>query len=180
MLCELLELNHWPFPPVIPSWPLTHPCLCMSSGQGTCHFDQVESKSDLGKYVRKTCCQKEEKEELDAVPSPRPRGKLGVDLSLTFDPLNVGETMRIPWYRGQFCLSKANTLTLLFWPFVVVWSMPMTYLWPLTLNHNRSDKEVTVDTYACLFKTNNLTLLIVSFKVVCNITLVPFDPCDPI
>ena len=32
----------------------------MSSGQGTGHYHQVWSKSDVGKYVKKTCCQKEE------------------------------------------------------------------------------------------------------------------------
>ena len=39
-------------------WP--HHCLCMSSGSGISHCDQVWSKSDVGKYVKKTCCQKKE------------------------------------------------------------------------------------------------------------------------
>ena len=40
----------------------------LSSGQHTSHFDQVKSKSNVGKYVKKTCCQKEEerrKKKLD-------------------------------------------------------------------------------------------------------------------
>ena len=50
-----------------PQWPHRdlepHHCLCMSSGQDTGHFDQVnikKIKSDVGKYAKKTCCQKKE------------------------------------------------------------------------------------------------------------------------
>ena len=43
--------------PVTTSWPLIP--LCVSSGSGTGHCDQVWLKSDVGKYVKKTCCQKE-------------------------------------------------------------------------------------------------------------------------
>ena len=50
--------------PVTPSWPhrdlWPHHRFCMSSGQGTGHFDQLWSKSNVGKYVKNTCCQKKE------------------------------------------------------------------------------------------------------------------------
>ena len=35
----------------------------MSSGQGTGYCDQVWSKSNVGKYVKKMCCQKERKQK---------------------------------------------------------------------------------------------------------------------
>ena len=75
-----------------PQWPHRdlepHHCLCLSSGQGTGHFDQVWLKSDVGKYAKKTCCQKKKKKKLDletdldtvaSVTSNDPR--------LTFDPI---------------------------------------------------------------------------------------------
>ena len=45
-----------PFDPHRDIWP--HHCLRVSSGLGTGHFHQVCLKSDVGKYVKKTCCQK--------------------------------------------------------------------------------------------------------------------------
>ena len=66
-----------------------------------------------------------------------------------------------------WCLSKANTLTLLLLPFELVWNL--TFLWPLTLNR-RSDEEVTVDNFECLSKVNILTLLLLPFEVVCDLT----------
>ena len=43
----------------MPFWCL----LCVSSGQGTGHFNQVWSKSNVGKNVKKTCCKKEKEKE---------------------------------------------------------------------------------------------------------------------
>ena len=90
----------WPFWPQWPHpdlWP--HHCLCLSSGQHTGHCDQVWSKLDVWKYVKKTCCQKERRrrrrrrrkrkreensilrlrrqDKLDMRPLPRARVKLG-------------------------------------------------------------------------------------------------------
>ena len=49
----------WPFWPQWPhSDPWPHHLLCVSSGQGTGYFDQVWSKWDVGKYVKKTCYHK--------------------------------------------------------------------------------------------------------------------------
>ena len=53
-----MKMNFWPQWPHRDPWP--HHLLCMSSGQGAGHFDQVWLKSDVGKYVKKTCCQKKE------------------------------------------------------------------------------------------------------------------------
>ena len=85
---------------------------------------------------------------------------------LTFDPLSVGRTKRSPWTL----LHLRPRLT--HWPFYfchlthfVIW--PFFDLWPL---NRRSDKEVTVDTYACLPNTDTLTLLLLSFDTFCNLT----------
>ena len=65
--------------PVTPSWPLTHHCLCTSSGQGTGHFDQVWSKSDVRRYVKKTCCQKEGKKRLRYKTLPGYTGRVNIN-----------------------------------------------------------------------------------------------------
>ena len=54
---SIFRQNHpfWPLWRHRDLWP--HHCLCVSSGSGTGHFDQVWSKSDVGKYVKKACCQ---------------------------------------------------------------------------------------------------------------------------
>ena len=91
----------------------------------------------------------------------------------TFDPLSVGRTKRSPWTLSHLRPRLTH------WPVYfchlkhfVIW--PFFDLWPL---NRRSDKEVTVDTYACLPNTNTLTLLLLSFQVVCNLTSF-FDPCE--
>ena len=40
----------------------------------------------------------------------------------------------------------------------------------------RSDEEVTVDFFWCLTKINTLTVLLLSFHVVCDLTFLTFDP----
>ena len=94
------------------------------------------------------------------------------DLSLTFDPLSVGRTKRSPWTLLHVC------------PTLTHWSFNFCHLthfviclffdlWPF----NRwSDKEVTVDTYACLPNTNTLTLLLLSFDTFCNLTFFEIWP----
>ena len=88
------------------------------------------------------------------------------NLSLTFDPLSVGRTKWSPWTL----LHLRPRLT--HWPFYfchlahfVIW--PFFDLWPLNC---RTDKEITVDTFASLSKTNTLTLLLLSFDTFCNLT----------
>ena len=86
--------HFWPQWPHRDLWP--HHCLYVSSGSGIGHCDQVWSKSDVGKYVKKMCCQK----KLECVPFPRARVKLGgrvssyqvtQPLTYIFEPLTVGE-----------------------------------------------------------------------------------------
>ena len=95
------------------------------------------------------------------------------NLFLTFDPLSVGRTKRSQWTL----LHLRPRLT--HWPLYfchlthfVIW--PFFDLWPLNC---RSDKEVTVDTFASLSKTNTLTLLLLSFDTFCNLTFLwPLTP----
>ena len=77
---------------------------------------------------------------------------LKFDLSLTFWPLTVGLTKRSPW-------------TLLHvWPWWTCWNiqfydLTLFEIWPffdLLTPNCRSDKEVTVDTFACLTVMNML------------------------
>ena len=49
----------------------------MSSGQGTGHYDQIWSKSDVGKYVKKTCCQKKIKKKGETSKIQKPAGDSG-------------------------------------------------------------------------------------------------------
>ena len=95
------------------------------------------------------------------------------DLSLTFDPLTVDRAKRSPWTLMHVCPTPTHWhcyfshLT-----HFVIW--PFFDLWPLI---RRSDKEVTVDTFAFLTKTNTFTLFLLSFDTFCNLTfLLIFDP----
>ena len=90
-------------------------------------------------------------------------------------PLNiVGRTKRSPLWT---LLHLRPRLT--YWPLYfchlthfVIW--PFFDLWPLNC---RSDKEVTVDTFASSSKTNILTLLLLSFDTFCNLTFLwPLTP----
>ena len=102
----------------------------------------------------------------------RARGKLGVDILkfqvwcfIDFWPLFVCR-----WsYRWHFCMFVQGQHIDNF----VIWHCFQFDLWPLIC---RLDKEVTVDTYACLPNTNTLTLLLLSFDTFCNLTLLwPFN-----
>ena len=55
-------------------WP--HHCLCVISGLDVGHCDQIWLKSDVGKYVKKTCCLKEAESSKKQVPAQlRRQGK---------------------------------------------------------------------------------------------------------
>ena len=147
---------------------------------------------------------------LESVPFPRARVKLGgrvssyqvtQPLTYIFEPLTVAQIKGLlqtlfvyarcqhpqplvtrRGHRVQFfwCLAKINTLTVLLLSFEVVWDLTFFDLWPLfgwrgqcglqwPLNH-RSGEKVTVDIFWCLTPTNTLTVLVLPFKIVQNLT----------
>ena len=140
----------WPFWPQWPHrdlWPHHH--WSLSSGQGTGHFVQVWSESDVEKYVKKACCQKErkkkerKKEELDtfAITDGIPCRQNWSQVDL--DPMNEIEslkTMHIYELHGYTMLHRGNNtmyslaevaflLKITFWP---QWPQ-MTSDWHLNL-----------------------------------------------
>ena len=91
---QWVKMTFWPLWPHHDVWP--HQCLCVSSGSGIGHCDQVWSKSDVGKYVKKTCCQK--KKETRHCCRHRRRTLPGwpqADPRLTFDPLTKMEGLKL-------------------------------------------------------------------------------------
>ena len=93
------------------------------------------------------------------------------DLSLTFDPLSVGRTKG---HRGH--LHVCPTLTHWSFNFCHLTHFVIWLFFDLWLFNRWSDKEVTVDTYACLPNTNTLTLLLLSFDTFCNLTFFDLWP----
>ena len=120
----------WPYPDL---WP--HYCLCLSSGQGTGLSDQVWSKSNVGKYVKKTCCQKKERTRICCRHRRRTLpGWPQVDPRLTFDPLTKMEGLKLmlmyesyghAMYHGRV---KAFLAKLTFRPSDPKW--PQIDIWP--------------------------------------------------
>ena len=105
---------------------------------------------------------------------------------LTFDPLTIGHWGRSCMFAQHQHIDTVNIDTgdptptrwhcyFCHLTHFVIW--PFSDLWPL---NRRSDEEVTVDTYACLPNTNTLTLLLLSFEIVCNLNsfLTPVTPND--
>ena len=73
----------------------------------------------------------------------------------------------------EICACKQTLVHILI--LVLIWNFTFFDLWPL---NRRSDKEVTVDTFACLPKVNMLTPLVLPFNVVWNLTLFDLWPLN--